>query len=144
MPVPREERLAQIRPLLEQGMTTKHIALRLGVSAKTVRGILSDPDGSKARALKRSYRGTCLDCGGPTDGSNGPGKAPLRCIYCTTSKKRPPDTRRRIPVKLTEIEFARRIEAAHEACRVERGDWERQLILLAAIDPSDNVYWVAA
>jgi hypothetical protein len=28
------------------------------------------------------YAGTCLSCGGPTDGSNGRGKAPLECRAC--------------------------------------------------------------
>lgn len=28
------------------------------------------------------YGGTCIDCGARTDGSNGPGGAPERCIVC--------------------------------------------------------------
>lgn len=30
------------------------------------------------------YAGTCEDCGGPTDGSNGSAKAPARCQGCIT------------------------------------------------------------
>lgn len=31
---------------------------------------------------KACYAGTCEECGGPTDGSNGPDKASKRCVHC--------------------------------------------------------------
>lgn len=145
---PRAERVAQVLALIiDEGLTARHVANRLGVSYQTVRELLSDPDGSKARERRQRYQGVCADCGGPTDGSRGFAKAPARCRYCVRGgapRQRQPDRRRRIPVRLTEIPLERRVEAAHESCRIERGDWERQAILMAAIAPSENVYWVAA
>ena len=34
------------------------------------------------RCRKGQYAGRCIDCGAPTDGSAGPGKAALRCAAC--------------------------------------------------------------
>jgi hypothetical protein len=34
------------------------------------------------RCRKTQYRGVCIDCGAPTDGSNGPGKSSKRCMRC--------------------------------------------------------------
>lgn len=54
-------------------------------SHKTVREWLNDPDGSKLKARKDSYRGTCVDCGARTDGSNGRANAPERCHPCRSA-----------------------------------------------------------
>jgi hypothetical protein len=52
----------------------------MGASPRTVGDWLNDPDGSRTKARKERYRGTCLDCGGPTTGGLGRGpNAPLRC-----------------------------------------------------------------
>lgn len=38
---------------------------------------------AQARARKDGYRGTCKNCGASTDGSQGPGKAPVYCAHCS-------------------------------------------------------------
>jgi hypothetical protein len=78
----RAERAAEARRLRDQGLLLREIGERMGVSTQAVHEWLSDPDGSLRRARKASYRGVCVDCGGPTDGSNGPGKASVRCMDC--------------------------------------------------------------
>jgi AraC-like DNA-binding protein len=60
----RERAVAIARHLHETERLTIHqIADRLGCSASTVAGYLADPDGSKARGYKSSYRGRCESCG---------------------------------------------------------------------------------
>jgi hypothetical protein len=78
----RLEKAAEARRLRDQGLNYQAIAPRLGVAWRTVRDLLNDPDGSKARARKDSYRGTCRECGAPTTGCYGPGKAPTKCAAC--------------------------------------------------------------
>jgi transposase len=78
----REERAARARELREQGLPVRVIADRLGVRPKTVYVLLSDPDGSKLKARKDSYRGRCGECGKATDGSNGSAQAPELCRDC--------------------------------------------------------------
>lgn len=65
-----------------EGWLFREIADYMDVALQTVNDWLNDPDGSKLRARKDSYRGTCQDCGAPTDGSNGPDSAPTRCNHC--------------------------------------------------------------
>lgn len=144
---PRDELVKAAGELRDQGLSLKHVAMRLGVKGSTLRNALNDPDGSKQRARKASYAGECADCGGPTDGSNGPDKAPGRCLACLRGApltSRRPDRRRRVPIRLEDIDQDRRMEAAFEACRREHDENERRAILMAAISPSETVYWVAA
>lgn len=54
----------------------------MGISDNYARDLINDPDGSKLRARKDSYRGKCQRCDGPTDGSNGAAKAPALCQGC--------------------------------------------------------------
>jgi hypothetical protein len=54
----------------------------LGVSRSYAAALCTDPDGSKDRARKDSYRGTCETCGTRTDGSNGRQNAPRYCAHC--------------------------------------------------------------
>lgn len=143
----RAELYEQYRDLQQQGLTPRQIGERFGKSAQGVRNLLSDPDGSKQRARRSRYQGVCSDCGGPTDGANGRDKAPTRCIHCARGVARipvgAPDRRRRIPVRLTEIPFEVRVQAAIEANRWEKGEDERKEILFAAVLPSNQTYWVA-
>lgn len=74
---------ARAATLRADGLVQREIAERMGLSRSMVSGLLSDPDGSKVRARKASYGGTCVDCGARTDGSNGPGDAPERCKLCS-------------------------------------------------------------
>lgn len=141
----RAERLAKIAPLRRRGLTAKEIAEHLGWNLSVVRNIITDPDGSKGRRRKDSYRGQCVECGFPTDGSNGPERAPTRCIYCSTGRVRPASARPRlcVPVRLDEIPEPVRLKAVAEANRSERDEDARLEVLLAALSPSDRVYWVS-
>ncbi len=79
----REELYPVIARLRDQeGLMWREIGARLGLSRSIVQEYYADPTGEKVRARKDRYRGSCVDCGAPTDGSAGPGKAPRRCIQC--------------------------------------------------------------
>lgn len=66
--------------LRSEGLLMRQIAERMGVAVSTVDSWLNDPDGSRLRARKDSYRGTCEVCGARTDGSAGR-RAPTRCAH---------------------------------------------------------------
>lgn len=67
----------------EHGITVNAIAAHFGVSKQTASAWITDPDGTRLKARKDSYRGVCIDCGKPTSGCNGPGaSAPQRCADC--------------------------------------------------------------
>jgi HNH endonuclease len=85
--VTRAERLQQIRPLREQGYTYKQIGEKLGIGASQVRDVLYDPDGTKIAARRARYQGTCEQCGGPTNGNNGPGTASKLCASCKQAEQ---------------------------------------------------------
>lgn len=76
------ERIAEVRRLRAARVPVRSIATGLGVSFKTIYAWLEDPDGTKRAARQAGYAGRCLDCGSPTDGSNGRAKAPERCGPC--------------------------------------------------------------
>jgi hypothetical protein len=146
MRITRAQRLQQINDLRARGLTYQQIAAELGIAPRSVRNIVSDPDGAKQRGRKARYQGVCVECGGPTDGSNGLANAPLRCRYCAHGHARPlsePTRRRRVPVRLSDLPVDVRLEGAREANRRERDPLERAAILLAALHPSDTTYWVA-
>ena len=63
-------------------LSVTEIAARLGRKPATVRSYIYDPDASKARELKKSYRGSCEGCGAPTSGGDGPGRAKALCARC--------------------------------------------------------------
>lgn len=85
----RVERAAQAAELRAQGLLYREIAARLGVSVSYAQDLVNDPDGSKVRARKDSYRGRCADCGRPTDGSWGRGpQASKRCVRCAGARQR--------------------------------------------------------
>ena len=64
-------------------------------------------------------------------------------LYTWRSKLRPPDGRRTIPVRLTEIPLDLRLDAARAVCAIE-APADRPAILAAALFPSDDIHWVAA
>lgn len=67
----------------EDGLLWRQIAEQLEISRSYAQALYGDPDGAKARARKDSYAGVCVDCGGPTTGSEGRGpKRPRRCLDC--------------------------------------------------------------
>lgn len=78
----RAEKAAVALSLRNEGLLQREIAERMGCSVKTVNAWLTDPDGSKLKARKDGYRGTCTECGGQTDGSNGSAAAPSVCAEC--------------------------------------------------------------
>lgn len=82
----RTEKAALIADLRRQGHTVPQIAARLGMTRGGVRNLINDPDGSKQRARRDRYRGTCSTCGARTDGSNGR-NAPTRCGPCTLQRQ---------------------------------------------------------
>jgi AcrR family transcriptional regulator len=86
---PRAERVAEVFRLREAKMTFRDIAEAMGMNEKTLRNYYSDPDGAKQAARRESYRGRCRQCGRPTDGSRGQGKAPELCTFCLQPRWEP-------------------------------------------------------
>lgn len=87
MPSPvssRAELAAAAAQMAARGLLQREIACELGVSNSYVSSVINDPTGEKERRRKEGYRGTCSECGGRTNGSAGPGKAPTVCATCTT------------------------------------------------------------
>lgn len=79
----RADRVRQAQALRGEGLLLREIAEHMGAAVATISAYLRDPDGSKLRARKDSYRGECVDCGRPTDGTNGRDRAPKRCSACS-------------------------------------------------------------
>jgi hypothetical protein len=76
------ERVAEAQRLRAEGLTWREVGARLGVSLKTAHEWATDPDGAIRDARKASYQGVCEECGGPTNGGDGPGSAPPLCRAC--------------------------------------------------------------
>jgi hypothetical protein len=66
----------------EENLTTAEIARRLGRAEATVKAYLYDPDGDKAKAVKRRYQGICRGCGAATQPRNGKYDAYEYCKAC--------------------------------------------------------------
>lgn len=81
----RLQRAAQAAALRAQGLTQQEVADRLGISRTYTSSLLTDPDGNKNKKRKQQYGGTCVDCGAPTNGYNGPAKAGTRCAGCAAT-----------------------------------------------------------
>jgi hypothetical protein len=75
------ENVALARRMREEGKVLREIGEHLGVRRSTVDTWLKDPDGKLTRARKDSYAQPCVDCGGPTSGSEGRRETP-RCQRC--------------------------------------------------------------
>jgi hypothetical protein len=65
-----------------EGLTIAQIARRLGRAPATVKGYFYDPDGGKAKAVKRRYQGVCAGCGAPTQARNGKHDPYKYCKAC--------------------------------------------------------------
>jgi DNA-directed RNA polymerase specialized sigma24 family protein len=78
----RADRVAQARHLQNQRLSVGEIAAAMGVSKSTIYAYFADPTGEQRLERRRRYAGTCEECGRPTDGSGGPGKAAKRCAEC--------------------------------------------------------------
>lgn len=83
----RAARVEKATSLRAEGLKLREIASEMGVAISTVDGWLNDPLGERLATRKRSYGGTCEDCGRPTDGSNGRDKAPTRCRGCEVAAR---------------------------------------------------------
>jgi hypothetical protein len=87
------ERVAEAKRLrYVEGKTLDEVAVLLGVHRQTVLRWTDDGFAERARAQSRAqkeaYRGECEDCGAPTNGSAGPGKASRRCLVCSVEFQR--------------------------------------------------------
>ncbi len=78
----REDRVELAEDMRRKGKSLGQIAEALRLSKQTVRCYFADPHGDKLRERKRRYAGECIDCGRPTDGTAGKGRAPERCSNC--------------------------------------------------------------
>lgn len=76
------ELVAEATRLRAEGLTYKQIGEVLGVSLQAAREWITDPDSAQRTARKVGYQGVCDSCGGPTDGTMGPGRASKRCMEC--------------------------------------------------------------
>jgi hypothetical protein len=83
----RREQRAAICASLAEDHGGEQAAKRLRIAYSTLRSYISDPDGSKDRARKDSYSGTCDNCGAKTDGSNGAANAPRLCLNCAIERQ---------------------------------------------------------
>ena len=123
----------------EEGKFYREIVEALGVSRQVVYHWVDDPDGAKKRARIDSYRGSCKDCGAPTDGSCGPANTPERCLRCAREFatrvareriieciKRWADTHGGIPPTATDWNASQSRARGHLArvAEYEAGDWE--------------------
>lgn len=78
----RAENVAEAQRLRAQGLLLRETASEMGVNRTTLSSWLEDPDGTKQKERRKRYAGTCVDCGKPTDGSNGAGASSERCDAC--------------------------------------------------------------
>ena len=104
----RAQRIARARELRGEGLLLREIAVALGVAVATVSAWLDDPDGSKLAERKRRYRGSCVDCGAATSGSNGRAGAPQRCRACMVRRRSDGARWTRVSVIEAVCEFERR------------------------------------
>ena len=84
---PNPQKKAQYAPKCAcggRGHLAAEIGQALGIPTSTVGVYLADPSGEDARARRARYRGTCGDCGGPTDDRTIP-----RCLWCMIGKPSP-------------------------------------------------------
>lgn len=56
---------------------------------------------------------------------------------------RPPDRRRTVPVKLTDVALERRLKAAERCIKEESDALSRIEIMTCAWWPSETVYWIS-
>ena len=78
----KTEAKRRVLELRAEGWTWRAIAAEVGWPRSTCAQWVLDPDGEKSRRRKLGYGGWCRECGAPTTGCNGPGKAPKLCNHC--------------------------------------------------------------
>jgi hypothetical protein len=112
----RIELAPKARAMRAEGLMLKEISAALGVPISTLQAWIDDPDCSKQRSRRARYAGSCLDCGCPTDGSAGPGRAPQRCNDCANQ-------RRTAQAREAIIEAIRRWAEEHGGIPPRATDW---------------------
>lgn len=80
-------RRAAALQMRRRGISRREIGDRLGAAPSTVRGWLTDPDGSRARSRRAGYGARCECCGARTSG-NRPGASRSRCRRCAGAGSR--------------------------------------------------------
>lgn len=113
--VPRSELAEYVRGYRERGYLNREIAAKLGISVSYVSELYVDPDGSKSKARKDGYRGTCEECGAPTSGCNG-FNAPKLCAKCAPLAAK-------IWTREAIIDAIQRWAAAHDGRPPRATDW---------------------
>lgn len=78
------ENVALARRMRGEGKLIREIAEHFGCGVSTIGQWFTDPDGQRHVERKRGYQGSCVDCGAPTDGGAGRGRAAKRCATCST------------------------------------------------------------
>jgi hypothetical protein len=81
----RRKHAAEARRLRDLGLLQRQIAERMGISRSYAGDLLTDPDGSRGRARKDSYRQPCPECGRLMSGGGGPNVSPERCRVCAAA-----------------------------------------------------------
>jgi hypothetical protein len=79
--VTRDEKIARVRALREEGYHWEEIGRIVGLARSTVHALYADPTGDKARERKRRYERPCVDCG-KTINPNGFREDTIRCQTC--------------------------------------------------------------
>lgn len=82
------ENVAYAKRMRADGKKLREIAEHFGCAISTVDAWLQDPDGARARKRRDKYRGECVDCGAPTDGSQGYSGGSVRCRPCANQHQR--------------------------------------------------------
>lgn len=81
------DRRATAVKLAQEGVSRSDICDRLTAAPSTVRGWITDPDGSRAQQRRAGYGAGCERCGTATTG-NRPGGARSRCRRCAGARAR--------------------------------------------------------
>ena len=76
----------QIIACRQSGLTNKETASKLNISHSYVTTLISDPDGSKDRARKNSYRLPCPKCGTLMTGGDGRNRPRAMCTRCWATR----------------------------------------------------------
>ena len=96
----RAELRDQACRLRDEGLGYSLISRELDVPYSTVKrwtdAEYAERQRAVSRAVKERYRGTCIDCGRPTNGSNGPNTASAYCLHCAPNAYYKVWTRERI------------------------------------------------
>jgi transposase len=81
---------AELAPLvceMRQTMKLREISEKLQIPISTISEWCADPYRVKHKARRSKYAGSCTRCGKQTDGSAGPGLAPMLCRDCNSDDR---------------------------------------------------------